>query len=31
MIQTIRDFIVVVGVLAEFYVIILLISTLKNF
>lgn len=31
MTQAIRDFIVVVGILAEFYVIILLISTLKNF
>jgi hypothetical protein len=28
---TFRDIIVVVGILAEFYVIILLFSTLKNF
>lgn len=31
MTQTFRDIIVVVGILAELYVIILLISTLKNF
>lgn len=31
MTQTFREIIVVVGFLAEFYVIILLISTLKNF
>ena len=31
MTQTIRDFIVVVGIIADLYLILLLISTFKNF